>query len=244
MTAEAKTIEQFDFTGAQWQAIRNAVLDGCDFPSAFHEDGLRTQARNYLQRMQNYNSPSVQRKKWRRVSKQLAQARATLITIARCDYDRIAYCDIAYRHDEWIVDWEDDAPASKDILAILDEWVGFCADRTRRCNHPRAVYFYWALDFWEHAGGHFRFSRRKPGSRHAGRPGGPTIRYLEAISLPVIGKAAPTAEAFAKIIERRARKPEILDPRLGKYLAKLEVSQSQAQARRIVRAISRLTDPR
>jgi hypothetical protein len=245
MTAEARPVEQFDFTNAQWQAIRYAVIDGCDFPHTFEEYLLRCGANDCLQRMRSYPTPTVEKKKWKRLLKQLAQARDTLMTVARCDCGTAAYLGVILDDDGWRVhpgELKAGGPSAKNILALLDDWIFLFADRAKHGWRPRDLYFYRALDCWEDAGGHFRFSRAKPGSQHEGRPGGPTIRYLEAVSRPLMGKGTPSAEALAKIIERRAKKPGTLGPRLARHLTKLEVASSPAQARRIVRAISRLTD--
>jgi hypothetical protein len=248
MTVPANQAEQFDFTDAQWQAIRNAVLDGCHFPLTFDDDDLRSEAQQYLQRMQSSGSPSVEKKKWKRLQKQLAQARGTLMTVASCDYREFAHCKVFLGvRDGWHFH-EEDLDAGRlpviNISAVLDEWILLCADRVKHCARPRDIYINQALCLWAWAGGRFQFSRAKPGSQQEGRPGGPTIRFLEAVSLPLMGKAAPSGETFAKIVEQRARRPGMLDPRLAKHFAKLEATLSPAQARRIVRAISRLTDPR
>jgi hypothetical protein len=192
MTARAKPAEQFHFADVQWRPIRYAVIDGCDFPSAFDEVSLQSGADEYLQKMRAYASPSVRKMKMKRLSKQLAQARDTLMTIARCDYEQLAYYEASFSRDcGWFFDQEDlDAGRPViNVMELLDEWTLRFADADGwYCTHPRDMYFYNALELWEEAGGHFRFSRAKPGSQHQGRPGGPTIRYLEAVSRPLMAK--------------------------------------------------------
>jgi hypothetical protein len=64
--------------------------------------------------------------------------------------------------------------------------------------HPRAVYFHDLIQLWVMLGGRLTYSRDSATKK----PGGPLIRYMQAVTKPVMEKAAPTAEGIVKLISR------------------------------------------
>jgi hypothetical protein len=64
---------------------------------------------------------------------------------------------------------------------------------------PRLRYQSDVLEVWASLGGQLRFSRSKKG------PQGPLIRFFQAVTSPVMGASAPSAESIPDIIRRKKR---------------------------------------
>jgi hypothetical protein len=65
-------------------------------------------------------------------------------------------------------------------------------------DHPRAAFFEAIIDIWMSAGGRLRRSRHSVTEE----PQGPLLRYLQAVTAPVMGKTAPRPETILKLISR------------------------------------------
>jgi hypothetical protein len=196
----------FDYTAAQWQEIRSAVRDGCAQPAAFNEAGLLRAANEYVTHRPHYRSAQARAAAWARVARLVRQTREA---IAAADplgsWDRVARLF-------------DDPPRlpPEPEYSLSDElkrWQRFAALLGRHRGderHPRAEFFQSVLDYWTDVGGWLRSSRAGPDSRDAGRPGGPTLRYLRAVSDPVLSKDALTPEGLRKVLLRCASEFEAL----------------------------------
>ena len=67
----------------------------------------------------------------------------------------------------------------------------------------RLRYYRQVLAVWTNAGGRLAYSRSSSGSRKLGNVvGGPTVKYLRAVTGPVMGATAPKPEGLATIINR------------------------------------------
>jgi hypothetical protein len=80
--------------------------------------------------------------------------------------------------------------------------------RTKTSGHPREEYYHGIIKLWIMLTGRLTFSRDSVTKK----PGGPLVRYIRAVTKPVMGKDAPTPEGIAKLIcrerDRRRRAKE------------------------------------
>jgi hypothetical protein len=75
-------------------------------------------------------------------------------------------------------------------------------------RHPRDELYEDVLDCWFDAGGRLSKSRVNPAYPNAGTLGGPTIRYLQAVLIPVMRDKAPKPEGLRKVIDKFAVRME------------------------------------
>jgi hypothetical protein len=208
----------FDFTPTQWREIRSAVFDGCAQPAQFDERGLLRVANRYLEARPQYRSASARSAAWKRAARLMKQTREAL-AIA----DPWGFFEKAQPLFE-------DPPRAPEysVSAELERWQRFAAllaDADLREWHPRIEFFREVLDYWTSAGGWLRFSRAGPTSRDPGKLGGPTVRYLRAVSDAVMGVDAPTLEGLRKILERCAAEFEGLLAAGGELAAEIEAAR-------------------
>jgi hypothetical protein len=91
-----------------------------------------------------------------------------------------------------------------DMLENQRQFVRLWSKVAKVSDHPRDVYFQEVVRLWVIIVGRLAFSRDSA----TNEPRGPLIRYLRAVTEPVMGQAAPTPEGTAKLIcrERAWRK--------------------------------------
>jgi len=182
----------FDFTEAQWREIRSAVRDGCAQPARFKERLLLGCANWYLDYRPRYRSASARSAAWKRVARLMRQTRAAMAIADPMEHLGPVFED------------------SVELDRRLERGQRFADLRGREAvagvplPRPRAEYFRDALSCWTDAGGRLRFSRVGPETKEHGRLGGPTVRYLQAVTRPVMKSEAPTLEGIRNIIERHA----------------------------------------
>jgi hypothetical protein len=68
-------------------------------------------------------------------------------------------------------------------------------------RRPARAFQSSVLAVWTSFGGELRSARHPK----TGRPGGPLIRFLQAVTIPVMGASAPSLESLPAIIRRRKR---------------------------------------
>jgi hypothetical protein len=197
----------FNFSSAQWQTILDAVKDGCEHPSYFDAAGLLESVNRYLVVRSKYLSPSDTKKAWRRVAKLLEQTREALI---RADPE-FFLCSHARRDEKFGNDYIESAKRS--TLYFFDSQKMHAEDviRGRIRNDersPRIRLLEGALDWWIYAGGRPVRSRGAPEASNARALGGPTLRFLKAVSSPVMGSDALTDEGLERTIRRYASRLE------------------------------------
>jgi hypothetical protein len=122
------------------------------------------------------------------------------------------------------------------ISVLLEAWERFAAREARALNgfygrlHPRGEFFELILTEWICAGGLLVVSRAGSESKQRGRLGGPTVRYLQAVTAAVMGFNAPTLEGLRKIIERWRAQFECVycsDLELMAYLEAIQVGKDE-----------------
>jgi hypothetical protein len=174
---------EFSFTESQWHEIREAAWDGCTRPWNLRKVFLTKVANTYLHEASRHLCPSERRAAWKRVARLLGETRAA-IAVA----DPLGLRELEFSFDEQLDYWQRAAR-------------GF-EGRSFGEPHPRAAFFKLVLDLWIFMGGGLGFSRASAVATKPGKLGGPTIRYLSAVTRAVMGDAAPTVEGLRRILER------------------------------------------
>jgi len=86
-----------------------------------------------------------------------------------------------------------------DRLECLAELDADATAKTGGPGRPESNYFTEIFNVWVSAGGGFRRSRNSK----TGVPDGPFVRFIQAVTRPVMGKKAPTPETIYTIIRRQ-----------------------------------------
>jgi hypothetical protein len=182
----------FVFTNPQWTAIREAIEDGCAEPVRFQKECLEFTVELYLDIKAHYKTKKARVKAWERAARLAAEMSKA---VACADPEN-------YRYSEWLSNLlgheRVSIKNSYSIANLLAQYQQFASDRASvEARLPQArlkkLFYHDLLDLWLDAGGTLSFSRRDKG--------GPTVRYLRAVTVPVMGKAAPQIEGWRNIIE-------------------------------------------
>jgi hypothetical protein len=208
MTAEVRRSNQsaFDFSAVEWDAIEDAVRQGCAQPWRFSRGTLRMFLGSYFEDWPHYSAPAERASSFRRAARAIKRARQ-----AWAAADPSGTLDDLRLHGKQFRDLPPDLSSISQLFDHLERFTragGDPATWSRDRRHPRVALCWDVLFCWTLAGGALKYSRGKPGSDNAGRLGGPLIRYLNAVLNPVLRDQAPTLEGLRKIIDRYG--PEIL----------------------------------
>jgi hypothetical protein len=176
----------FNYSDAQWQAITFAFRDGCGRTLRLDEMVLLLDAANdYLKDLPHHQPAAKRAEMLLRRAKTATDFRRMLVE---------AENDLGWGSIE-------QEERSK-LLKLVDRFIQTQEVNAELINlgahgptHPRAVFFECIMGSWVSAGGRLRRSRDIDG-----RVGGPLVRYIQAVTSPVMGKAAPKPETIFKFI--------------------------------------------
>jgi hypothetical protein len=172
---------------------------------------LRSAADIYLLRKRDRSQNDLFEKKWTQAATALARARQAWID---AEDSRQALVDAE--------NWRCEPPISE-LDAELDQkrQRSIARERERRerllssleleaqffaslRGTAKQEFYDTVLNCWHQAGGQFKRSRAP-----SGKPSGPTVLFVEAVTTPVMGKSAPGREAICKmIVDHRKRLAE------------------------------------
>jgi hypothetical protein len=207
--ADSWGASRFDFTKAQWQEILSAVLAGCARPALFPMAALLREANEYLLVRPHHMPAAAESAAWERVARLMRQTREAIAIARPLGGGGGTICDDLDRWQQMAANWARNIAGSK------------------QC-HPRSSFFEVVLNHWTAAGGFLKFSRAGSESRNKGKLGGPTMRYLTAVSGPVLGADTPSPEGLRKQIERCASEFEELLVSDQRWAAFLEAIHNPA----------------
>jgi hypothetical protein len=202
--ASTEAGSRFDYSDRQWQAIQSAVREGCLKPSDFRRELLLKDANTYLVNMPRHKPLSKRMEVWQRKAHivdqfyRLAGEIGTEREWPSAPEERPAdMWRFIIGNDEYSKFLET-VGRCKQILAMEAD---HCQGSVHGPNHPRVAFLRSILETWLDAAGGLRASH---GSRRdcMGAPDGPLVRYVRAVTVPVMGRAAPDLEAIYKLIRR------------------------------------------
>jgi hypothetical protein len=221
----------FNFTAAQWEKILSAVRDGCAQPSRFDAVELLRAANAYRQDHRLYRPPHERKEAWKRVAKLMQQAREAL---AVADPSGMLQSSTHLFFED-----PNRATGKFSMLDRLEQWQRLATMLAEAADDgqplPRMEFLENALDCWAGAGGGLSFSRGGTESRNRGRPGGPTMRFLQAVADPVMAEKALTLEGLASNItrcEKIFKEMAADDERHTTYAAAVEARAASTRLRR------------
>jgi hypothetical protein len=175
----------FNFSRPQWEAILGAVGEGCLNPFDFRILHLLEEANLYLRALPQHQPASKRAK----VLKQRAKAALALRKmVIETDLGE----DFA-----WIFD-QREFSIFLNLLDRFEQHVRFAAEglnERSRPNHPRMKFYHVIFGLWLEAGGALRRSRKSDQE-----PTGPLVRFVQAITRPVMGNDAPMPETILDLI--------------------------------------------
>jgi hypothetical protein len=181
---------EFNFSMPQWGAILKAVGEGCLNPLHFKAITLLERANIYLKDQPHHEPASRRAAEFRRRAKITAAFRA-MVT------------ETADSRECWFGPLREQERRS--FLSLIDRFAGFLEFAAERVDgqsgpdHPRMKFYEAIFSIWLEAGGGLRRSRGH-------EAGGPLVRYVQAVTGPVMGEDAPKLETIPGMISE-AKKP-------------------------------------
>jgi hypothetical protein len=175
----------FNFSRPQWEAILGAVGEGCLNPFDFRILHLLEEANLYLRALPQHQPPSKRANALKQRAKAALALRKMVMETDRGE-------DFA-----WIFD-EREFSILLNLLDRFELHVRFAAEDLNdpsSPNHPRMKFYHVIFGLWVEAGGALRRSRKSDQE-----PTGPLVRFVQAITRPVMGNDAPKPETILDLI--------------------------------------------
>jgi hypothetical protein len=189
----------FDYSPAEWSNIEEPIRAiGQSLPNEVRE-ALVKSARRYRARAHVRMQPwPKERRDWQRIV-QLSERLHQLVSVrvqGVVDYWNISGApENAERLRRTLKD------PLKGILQIKLVAKDILDHASKTDHRPAQIFQSYVLTIWTHLGGKLQ-SARHPATH---KPQGPLIRFLRAVTIPVMGASAPSLESLPAIIRRRKR---------------------------------------
>jgi hypothetical protein len=203
----------FTYSRDQWNVIWRAVDEGCLVPSSLRADYLLRDANLYLQDIRQHRPASEKVKAWQKAAEVTEQ------------FYKLANENSGDKTSKNPHSRPDSRPMPLWRMVIGEDKYSQFLQTIKMCktiaehevrsirlghygpNHPRYAFFEHILEHWLEARGGLRAGHASNVNR-VGLPDGPLVRYVSAVTGPVMGPEAPSPETIYKLIRRTKKQFE------------------------------------